>query len=351
MKLTELKNRTINGFNSNVVSKYRNELFGIAALGILLVHSISIIEYPSAIRQLCSYGGTGVYIFVLLSGIGLYFSIKKSEEKSGEDYKKADFYKKRFVRILIPYALIAGVWYGIKYFIFEHDILGFLYEFSTLSFWTECKGAWYIAMLIPLYLIYPFFHNWAEKGNRKIKILSSIFIIFLLSVFVFVYDSSLYTHFSQVFNSYIVFLIGSYIAEDVYNYKGKNIIVMMICFCIFIAKSLVVQLKNIELVSSVSFALLGVVFAVLFAWFLNFINLKFINRLFRFFGKYSLELYLTNIFLIQAYSYFDLEKNFSKIEFGLNGMVAYGAIVVAGIVSSILFGELFSKIMKKVAKN
>lgn len=282
-----------------------------------------------------------------MSGIGLYFSLKKS----GENYKKVDFYKKRFVRILVSYALIAGLWYGIKYFVFERDILGFLYEFSTLSFWIENKGAWYIAMLIPLYLIYPFYHNWIEKGQRKIKILSSIFIVFFLSVLVFIYDSSLYIHLSQVFNSYIVFLIGSYIAEDVYNHNGKNIIVMIICFCIFIVKTFVPQLKNIELVSSISYALLGVVLSVLFAWILNFLNFKCLNKLFTFFGKYSLELYLTNIFLIQAYGYFDLEKYLSKVELGLNGLVAYGIIVVAGVVISILFGELFSKIMKKSAKN
>ena len=49
---------------------------GIATLGVLFVHSRNIIVLPRIVSVLFGYGGIGVYIFVFLSSIGLYFSLK-----------------------------------------------------------------------------------------------------------------------------------------------------------------------------------------------------------------------------------------------------------------------------------
>ena len=60
----------------NLLSRYRMELFGIAALGTVLTHSQYFVQnFPRAISALFGYGGSGVYIFALLSGIGLHFSL------------------------------------------------------------------------------------------------------------------------------------------------------------------------------------------------------------------------------------------------------------------------------------
>ena len=65
--------------NSNLLSKYRTELFGISTIGILIVHSNDVIQaggtLTELIRKLFAFGGIAVYVFVFLSGIGLYFSI------------------------------------------------------------------------------------------------------------------------------------------------------------------------------------------------------------------------------------------------------------------------------------
>lgn len=58
------------------ISVYRKQLMGIAALGVLFVHSMDIIDCPDLFLSLFGYGGIGVYIFVFLSSIGLYNSLK-----------------------------------------------------------------------------------------------------------------------------------------------------------------------------------------------------------------------------------------------------------------------------------
>lgn len=91
----------------------------------------------------------------------------------GTRNKKDEFYKRRFQRVIAPYLLIAATWYGIKYLLIQQNPTGFFYELSTLSFWIDHQGAWYVAMLVPVYLIFPLFYNWVEDGNRQNKLIGN----------------------------------------------------------------------------------------------------------------------------------------------------------------------------------
>ena len=58
------------------ISNKRTQIMGIASLGIILVHSIDIVAWSPNLEKLFGFGGTGVYIFVFLSAIGLFHSLK-----------------------------------------------------------------------------------------------------------------------------------------------------------------------------------------------------------------------------------------------------------------------------------
>ena len=120
--------------------KFRPEIFGFATLMILICHAVSIVPLPNNISIIVSYGGMGVNIFLFMSGIGLYYSLKRNGNI-------IDFYIRRAIRLIVPYLLIAGVWYGLKYLVIENNFLLFIYELSLLSFWIEHKGAWYDTIL------------------------------------------------------------------------------------------------------------------------------------------------------------------------------------------------------------
>lgn len=62
--------------STNRIKDYRSQIMGIAAIGVLLVHSNEIVNWPSVVSKAFGFGGTGVYIFVFLSAIGLYNSLK-----------------------------------------------------------------------------------------------------------------------------------------------------------------------------------------------------------------------------------------------------------------------------------
>ena len=64
------------------------------------------------------------------------------------------WYIRRYRRVLVPYFIIAGIG-NILAVMRGRTIAEAVLNISTISYWLEHKGAWYIAMLIPLYAITP----------------------------------------------------------------------------------------------------------------------------------------------------------------------------------------------------
>lgn len=136
-------------FNLSLLSKHRTHLMGIAAIMIIVCHAnVYGVTMPVALRKMFNYGNMGVDIFLFLSGIGCYYSLSKKTTL-------AAWYRKRFVRIFIPYAVMQIPFWTYWIVVGEFDFADKLFEFSTVKFWTHHVGAWYVALLLPLYIITP----------------------------------------------------------------------------------------------------------------------------------------------------------------------------------------------------
>ena len=136
-------------YNLKNISNSRSFLFGIATLMILFFHST--IEIPSSnwflkiIGFIKQFGNTGVDIFLFLSAVGLYFSLKK-------DSNVKKFYIKRIVRILPALLLVNLLWFAYKN---DGGIKEYLLSVTGLSiFVTGDRTCWffYITYIFIFYI-------------------------------------------------------------------------------------------------------------------------------------------------------------------------------------------------------
>lgn len=86
--------------NLFLLSKYRTQLMGVAALLIILCHAPQYgVDIQGVSRKLLVFGNIGVDVFLFLSGMGCWFSLTKSPNYF-------PWLKRRFLRIFIPYTIV-----------------------------------------------------------------------------------------------------------------------------------------------------------------------------------------------------------------------------------------------------
>ena len=67
-------------FHVNDISEYRTELMGVATLLVIFGHSAGNgVVMPGWMESLCGLASVGVDIFLLVSGLGLWYSLRKSD--------------------------------------------------------------------------------------------------------------------------------------------------------------------------------------------------------------------------------------------------------------------------------
>ena len=151
-------NRKYLNLNLSDLSNYRTQLMGIAASMIVIGHANAYqVLMPSFLSSICSQSALGVDIFLFLSGLGLYYSLSKNNLKKKSDY--FPFYKKRFFRIFVPYFIIYIPYCLIFILLSLYSIGDSLLCLSTLEFWLFHRGAWFISLIIILYLFVPFLYK------------------------------------------------------------------------------------------------------------------------------------------------------------------------------------------------
>lgn len=138
------------------ICKWRTELMGMAILWVVLFHSKLQLHGILDTVQTIGYGG--VDIFFLLSGIGLYYSLQKSDQL-------LPFYGRRARRIFPAYFPFIVVWliYMIQTSEWRTDIiLKVIAGNLFMTGWLSGIGAqfnWYVQVIFWVYLAAPLFYR------------------------------------------------------------------------------------------------------------------------------------------------------------------------------------------------
>ncbi len=332
---SKMKNKLF--FQLNWLSEYRTQLMGICAVGVILCHAnlkLNGVVLPSVLRLFFSFGNQGVDIFLLLSGIGMYYSLQKKEPLK-------NWYGKRFRTIGISYALIMlpfYIWYVIE---IKGNVFDFVSLFTTVGFWKENFGAWYVALLIPLYAVTPFVGRLIDKSKKRLTVtwLIVVGIIVVCIVGKNICDGWLDNVFTRFLRSPAYFLGYGY-GKAVQEKKR-------ISWLVFPASILVAfVLIKVPGSGGVGYNVLCIPFVMLLCVLIRVAKAKWMQNTMCWLGKHSLELYLTNSFIpyfLRSFSVWDASWN-------KGNYVYYMIVIISGVLLSQGVYYFSKKIQSRIEK-
>jgi len=320
-------------FKVSKISKYRSELMGVATILIFVVHSNDRgVVMPASIKTICALGSLGVDIFLLVSGLGLWYSLSKTGGG-------INWYYRRYIRILVPYLLIVCP-ITLLSLVEGKDWQSALLDLSTINFWVAHRGAWYIAMLIPLYAITPLHYKICQRVKNPIilNLVIIAIVTFLVSIpLPEAYDTNdcVLHNVRHVLYRLPAFFIGFMLAP--LSKEGKNVsLLLVVVFPLIVV--VIERLLNFGYWPGMLVLPLVYVLCV----FLTAAGTK-IKKTLEFFGKISLESYLFNVSL-PSLIILSLPSLYNS-PWNKGGFLYYFMVVVVGTLLSYIVNKLSTRII------
>lgn len=301
MKLGEISKK--NNLNWNLLSQYRSELMGVAAILILVFHSIffcfdlyngqNIIA--NSLYVISSFLNVGVEIFLIVSGIGLYYSYEKRPS-----FK--DYYCKRLVNVYLMLVIIRiffntleGILFGFKPL--KDSVIGYLglnYIFGIDN--TD----WYVSFIMIMYLLFPLIYKFVKKieNSKWFGFIATLIPTILVAIILLIKDTEFYNTYEVGISRVPIFFIGCCLGSFFKNKKNISIFIYGIALIGMVLKILRVS-REVEIYSRLSSILF--VFSVLVVVLIMFRFLpNSILKFLKFIGGMSLELYIIHGILYTA---------------------------------------------------
>lgn len=318
------------------ISKYRNEMYGIAIISIMVLHYSVYISgadgFGNAIRNIArlyngAVGSVGVDIFLFLSEFCICYSLAKGGSVRS-------FFKKRFYRVVVPYLILGGIFWVLQELLLPGDgLLGFIYNYSLLSFW--CGGVrtfWYISLICCLYAISPAIYSRGKKG-----MLLSAAAACVISIVIYAVSREVFSNIEIAILRIPIYFIGMYCGT--LSLENKTISRKLIA-----ALALSVPVKAVVGLRDASFArLFNTPYAIfmILCYILLRSHMRKDGWLFAFLSKaggYSLELYIVHVAVRALMGTAGL--NLARPEI-------YGACILISVPISVGYSKLHSAIFKR----
>lgn len=279
------------------LSEYRTELMGIAAVWVVLCHAKQHCSFNSLISALLGLGNNCVDIFLFLGGMGMYFSLERVWKKQ---IGITSWYKKRITRVVVPY-LLAAIPFYIWFTVYNGYSVGrFFYHASTLSFWGEHEGMWYVDLLIPLYLITPTIALAIDRYKNRL-IPTVVLMVFFLALPIIPISTEtantvpgvVFSNIQSVSGRIAGYILGYYCGSLVKDKRKISYLALLALLIGFFAIFMYLPIKNLY-----SGWLLALFMMFFFCLTVRILKKTKISIALKWLGERSLELYLANCILV-----------------------------------------------------
>lgn len=285
----------------SLLFKYRKFLMGFAALWILMTHEWQIVTNETSFffvteNFIKRIGFCGVDIFLLLSGMGLYYSLEKNPVSR--------FYYNRLKRVIFPFIIMASIVSQI-----DHWTNEFYFNIITgISFYKTniYLFLWFVPAVITLYLFTPVFYHFFKKAENKYLFFAGFIELWLLFSLMArnVMREDLYGFTNRIPIFVTGFLIGYLCKEKVIKITLRNWLFILLTFILGMYLAYQSNFKGLGLILPVSNRcipnyLISISLPLLMAKVLDKLHSirglaiigKGLNKLIGFWGMMSLEFY------------------------------------------------------------
>jgi peptidoglycan/LPS O-acetylase OafA/YrhL len=280
-------------------------LKGYAIFTIIIFHYLQALKLPSPFSEFIFFGGTGVHLFVLLSGFGLYLSYLT------KPLTYPSYIKKRLSKIYIPYIIVVFLSALLSLFLplYENSLYAFgghvlLYKmFDETIMGSYGYPLWFISMILQFYIVFYVIAFIAKRsGNVKFLILCTALSMAWIALVLLIGKEK-----ERVWNSFFLrylweFALGMVIASRFitnnyklnFTLKPVYYLIIGILNCALYA---FLALKGGELGKMTNDipALIG--YSSIAIW-VYLLNINVINKFFTFTGRISFSLYLLHILIM-----------------------------------------------------
>lgn len=279
--------------NWRLFSKYRAPLMGLAGISIIIFHYSQMVgfhfsqadDFGILLYPVGRYGYMGVEIFLLLSGIGCYYSFSKNRDISL-------FYKKRFKKIIIPYLLIGLPFWLIVDWIIKGNQDLLLIDLLGISFFNGVDTFWYVFFILILYVVFPYIYFYFEDENkRNVRFLFLEFIIILITSIIHVQMNDLFQILEIMITRIPIYIFAIYIGKDVYDGKQINRLFMFVCILSLLF--ITVDYDN-RLILRYMRTFQAIGFSLIIVKIFDIVSIEKLKTL-SLFGDYSFEIYLCHM--------------------------------------------------------
>ena len=175
-------------------------LRAVSIIGVMVIHSLALFLGPTAINQTWNYLEFVVITFVFCSGYVTWLSFTRG------NIHLVPWYKKRFVRLYVPYLLYAGV-----YIVLHKSAMTTPFILSSVFLTGGVDVGWLALLFLQLALVTPLL-VWIAKDAKKYTIALFVTAIFAL-VTIFLPISSSYSRAIAWFPWSFIYLLGMGIAK------------------------------------------------------------------------------------------------------------------------------------------
>lgn len=236
-------------FSTDLISRYRGQLYGLAILWVVFYHGLLsgwLVVDPGSgmltagLNQWIRIGDIGVDVFLLLSGMSLYFAMAKKPTLG-------HFMYRRLIRLYLPYVLICVWFFAWDYLVTRRAPLAFGVNMTMTGLWVfgqlRVRGTWYVGGILACYFLYPYIHAFVFSGRRRhsalVRCLVLMAVAYLLAWALHKYNLDYFKLVDTMVPRFPVFIFGCLLGKYVYERRQLNAVAgwgaVALCFLAFYA--------------------------------------------------------------------------------------------------------------------